>query len=171
MPPPSLWSAWLPEHPALCCPGWVCVLQSRAVQHPEHTQGPAFPDQAQSRSALCGQLSSMCDSTMIYLNGFEIPGSKMTECRAQVAWNKRASSKLSFLYQAHWMDVSNSLILLPGRDVDEDMPALSHCGQKGFCVAPDQKQESIFTAHTAHQQGPKRHGVHGADGPLCPRAL
>lgn len=69
----------------------------------EHEQGLAFSDQAQSFSALSGQLSSMHERTMIYLHSFEILGPKMTEFREQIAWNKQASSRASFLCHAHWM--------------------------------------------------------------------
>lgn len=121
--------------------GYQSILPSEAQAEPvsskaelfniqEHKQGPAFSDEAQLCSAHCGQLSSMCDRTMIYLHGFEILRPKMTECRQQVARNKQASSRASFLCQAHWMSLIPWFMYQEGMFMKTDMSTLSQRGQR-----------------------------------------
>lgn len=172
MPPPSLWSAWLPEHPPLWCPGWVCVLQSRAVQHPgTHTRtGFSWSSSVTLCSLWAAQFYVWQDHDLFkrfWNSGAYNDWVQRTGCM------KQAGKQQVVLPLPGSLDVSNSLICLPGRDVDEDRHTspVSQGPKRILCGSRPETRINLHSSYCLHQQGPTQHGVHGADRPLCPRAL
>lgn len=119
-----------------------CPARQSCSTHRNTNMDQIF-DWAQSCSVLCGQLSTVCDRTMIYLHALEILGPEMRECREKDAWKKQ-KGLLPLLGSS---DVCSSLIHLPRRDVHEDRRQPWLTGAKeDFSVTLVQNEESVDTS-------------------------
>lgn len=149
MPPPTQSSAWLPEHPPLWSPGWACPPKQSCSTHRNMKKDRLFLIKLSHVLLFVGSSVQYVTGPWFIYTVFKFWGLKWLNAENRLHETSRQAvgcpSSARFI---GCLQLPNSCTRKGCSWRQTCQPCLRGA-KEGFCMAPVQKQESIFTADTA----------------------